>query len=235
MQLGDLPAGYDHKYIFSHVGYNLKMTDLQAAVGVAQLEKLPRFVEARRRNWARLREALAPYEDAFVLPEPTPNSEPSWFGFALVVRPEAPFDRDAIVGWLEQNRIGTRQLFGGNLLRQLRYGYAVVPQTGQIRRHPRIAVKLRKDVYRKHQRAHIVEANERQSLQQAGYSAAGAYERRVRQLQNLGCHPHVLGDAPGNLRERRFFGTQLSHHLFIQCRKARKRPQTRHDRLHGLV
>jgi CDP-4-dehydro-6-deoxyglucose reductase, E1 len=121
MQLGDLPAGYDHKYIFSHVGYNMKMTDLQAAVGVAQLDKLPGFVEARRRNWARLREALAPYEEAFVLPEPTPDSEPSWFGFALVVRPEAPFDRDALVAWLEQNRVGTRQLFGGNLLRQPAY------------------------------------------------------------------------------------------------------------------
>jgi CDP-6-deoxy-D-xylo-4-hexulose-3-dehydrase len=121
MQLGELPAGYDHKYIFSHVGYNLKMTDLQAAVGVAQLDKLPGFVEARRRNWARLRAALEPYEDALVLPEPTPNSEPSWFGFSLVVRPEAPFGRDAIVGWLEEHRVATRQLFGGNLLRQPAY------------------------------------------------------------------------------------------------------------------
>ena len=121
MQLGELPAGYDHKYTFSHVGYNMKMTDLQAAVGVAQLDKLPGFVEARRRNWARLREALAPYEEAFILPEPTPNSEPSWFGFSLVVRPEAAFGRDAIVRWLEDHRIGTRQLFGGNLLRQPAY------------------------------------------------------------------------------------------------------------------
>ena len=121
MQLGDLPAGYDHKYIFSHVGYNLKLTDLQAAVGVAQLEKLPSFVAARRRNWERLREGLAQYEDALILPEPTPHSEPSWFGFALVVRPESPFTRDAIVGWLEEQRVATRQLFGGNLLRQPAY------------------------------------------------------------------------------------------------------------------
>jgi CDP-6-deoxy-D-xylo-4-hexulose-3-dehydrase len=121
MQLGELPAGYDHKYIFSHVGYNLKMTDLQAAVGVAQLDKLPGFVEARRRNWARLREGLERYEEALILPEPTPGSEPSWFGFALVVRPGAPFGRDAIVAWLEENRVATRQLFGGNLLRQPAY------------------------------------------------------------------------------------------------------------------
>jgi CDP-6-deoxy-D-xylo-4-hexulose-3-dehydrase len=121
MQLGDLPAGYDHKYIFSHVGYNLKMTDLQAAVGVAQLDKLPGFVAARRENWQRLREGLDPYADWLLLPQPTPGSEPSWFGFSIVVRPDAPFGRDALVQWLEENRIGTRQLFGGNLLRQPAY------------------------------------------------------------------------------------------------------------------
>ncbi|HEX8073695.1 MAG TPA: lipopolysaccharide biosynthesis protein RfbH [Thermoleophilaceae bacterium] len=121
MQLGDLPAGYDHKYIFSHVGYNLKLTDLQAAVGVAQLEKLPDFVAARRRNWQRLRDGLEPYADWLQLPEPTPGSQPSWFGFSIVVRPDAPFDRDALVQWLERHRIATRQLFGGNLLRQPAY------------------------------------------------------------------------------------------------------------------
>jgi CDP-6-deoxy-D-xylo-4-hexulose-3-dehydrase len=121
MQLGDLPAGYDHKYIFSHVGYNLKMTDLQAAVGVAQLDKLPRFVAARRANWQRLRDGLSPYGEWLRLPEPTPGSEPSWFGFSMVVRPDAPFTRDALVKWLEDNRIATRQLFGGNLLRQPAY------------------------------------------------------------------------------------------------------------------
>jgi dTDP-4-amino-4,6-dideoxygalactose transaminase len=121
MQLGDLPAGYDHKYIFSHVGYNLKMTDLQAAVGVAQLDKLQRFVAARRANWQRLREGLDQYAQWLQLPEPSPHSEPAWFGFSIVVRPDAPFGRDAVVQWLEENRIGTRQLFGGNLLRQPAY------------------------------------------------------------------------------------------------------------------
>jgi CDP-4-dehydro-6-deoxyglucose reductase, E1 len=125
-QLGALPHGYDHKYTYSHVGYNLKMTDLQAAVGVAQLRKLPRFVEARRRNWLRLRSGFAALEDVFVLPKATPNSDPSWFGFALTVRDGAPFSRTEIVRHLEQCGIGTRQLFGGNLTRQP--AYADVPQ-----------------------------------------------------------------------------------------------------------
>ena len=120
-QLGDMPRGYDHKYTYSHVGYNLKLTDLQAAVGVAQLDKLDGFIAARRRNWARLREAIDPLEHVFVLPEATANSEPSWFGFALTVRPDAPFAKCEIVAFLEGRRIGTRQLFGGNLLRQPAY------------------------------------------------------------------------------------------------------------------
>ena len=120
-QLGDLPKGYDHKYTYSHVGYNLKLTDLQAAVGVAQLKKLPGFIEARRKNWARLSEALRPLEEFFLLPRPTPGSEPSWFGFLLSVRPEAPFSRNEIVRHLEARKIGTRLLFGGNLLRQPAY------------------------------------------------------------------------------------------------------------------
>jgi CDP-4-dehydro-6-deoxyglucose reductase, E1 len=120
-QLGALPHGYDHKYTYSHVGYNLKMTDLQAAVGVAQLRKLPRFVEARKRNWQRLHRGLAELADVFVLPEATPNSDPSWFGFALTVRDDAPFSRAEIVRHLEQCGIGTRQLFGGNLTRQPAY------------------------------------------------------------------------------------------------------------------
>src|SRR5207248_860739 len=117
-QLGCLPRGYDHKYTYSHLGYNLKPTDIQAAIGVQQLAKLPAFVSARRANWSRLREALAPYEEFLVLPEPTPESEPSWFGFSLTVRQEAPFERDDIVRHLEERRIQTRMLFGGNLLRQ---------------------------------------------------------------------------------------------------------------------
>lgn len=128
-QLGELPYGYDHKYIYSHIGYNLKATDLQAAVGVAQLDKLDGFVAARRRNWQRLREDVADLEDVFVLPEPTPGSDPSWFGFCLTVRDDAPFSRHDVVRFLEERRIGTRQLFGGNLTRQPAYvdaGWRVV-------------------------------------------------------------------------------------------------------------
>ncbi|MBN1484047.1 MAG: lipopolysaccharide biosynthesis protein RfbH [Chloroflexia bacterium] len=120
-QLGELPYGYDHKYTYSHVGYNLKLTDLQAAIGVAQLAKLDRFVQARRRNWQRLWQGLQPLEDFFLLPRPTPHSEPSWFGFALTVRAEAPFSRDELVRHLEARRIATRLLFGGNLIRQPAY------------------------------------------------------------------------------------------------------------------
>jgi CDP-6-deoxy-D-xylo-4-hexulose-3-dehydrase len=117
-QLGDLPYGYDHKYIYSHMGYNLKITDMQAAVGVAQLQHLDDFVSARRRNFDRLKRGLADLEEFFVLPEATPNSEPSWFGFLLTVREDAPFNRDAIVRHLNDKKIGTRLLFGGNLTRQ---------------------------------------------------------------------------------------------------------------------
>jgi CDP-6-deoxy-D-xylo-4-hexulose-3-dehydrase len=117
-QLGDLPFGYDHKYTYSHLGYNLKMSDFQAAVGLAQLDRLEGFVAARRRNFAHLREGLAPLEHVLVLPEATPHSEPSWFGFALTVRADAPFTRDALLEHLNERRIGTRLMFGGNLLRQ---------------------------------------------------------------------------------------------------------------------
>lgn len=117
-QLGDLPEGYDHKYIYSHIGYNLKMTDMQAAVGVAQLEKLPSFIEIRKRNWQLLYDGLKPYEEFFVLPQPTPNSDPSWFGFLLSVRPDAPFTRNELVQFLEANQVATRLLFSGNITRQ---------------------------------------------------------------------------------------------------------------------
>jgi CDP-6-deoxy-D-xylo-4-hexulose-3-dehydrase len=120
-QLGGLPYGYDHKYTYSHIGYNLKLTDMQAAVGVAQLKKLPSFIAARRKNFNRLYERLKKYEEFFVLPATTPKSEPSWFGFLLTVRPGAPFTRYDIVQHLEAHRIGTRQLFGGNLLAQPAY------------------------------------------------------------------------------------------------------------------
>jgi CDP-6-deoxy-D-xylo-4-hexulose-3-dehydrase len=120
-QLGELPYGYDHKYIYSHIGYNLKATDMQAAVGVAQLEKLPAFIEQRRANWSYLRQGLKEFEEFLILPEATQKSEPSWFGFALSVRKEAPFSRNELVQHLESRRIGTRLLFGGNLLRQPAY------------------------------------------------------------------------------------------------------------------
>ncbi len=117
-QFGDLPMGYDHKYVYSHFGYNLKITDMQAAIGCAQLEKLPSFIEARRHNWRLLREGLADMEDRFILPEPTPNSCPSWFGFLLTVREDAGFTREDIVHHLESCGIQTRMLFAGNLIKQ---------------------------------------------------------------------------------------------------------------------
>jgi len=120
-QLGELPRGYDHKYTYSHLGYNLKATDMQAAVGVAQLDKLDGFVAARRRNWQRLHDGLVDLEEHLILPEATPGCEPSWFGFAITVRPDAPFTRFDLVQHLESRRIATRQLFGGNLMRQPAY------------------------------------------------------------------------------------------------------------------
>jgi CDP-6-deoxy-D-xylo-4-hexulose-3-dehydrase len=116
-QFGELPYGYDHKYVYSHFGYNLKVTDMQAAVGCAQLEKLPGFIAARKRNWRMLRDGLADLTDYFVLPEATENSDPSWFGFLLTVREGAGFSRDAIVGHLERKGIQTRMLFAGNLIK----------------------------------------------------------------------------------------------------------------------
>jgi len=120
-QVGELPHGYDHKYTYTHIGYNLKATDMQAAVGVAQLKKLPNFIEKRRQNFNYLKEKLFHLQDYFLLPEATPNSDPSWFGFPIYVRPDASFTRDEAVRWLEAHKIGTRLLFGGNLIRQPAY------------------------------------------------------------------------------------------------------------------
>lgn len=120
-QLGDLPYGYDHKYIYSRIGYNLKLTDMQAAVGVAQLKKLPAFIEKRRENFHHLYEGLKNLDEFFILPKATPNSRPSWFGFPLAVRPKAPFARNQVVQYLESHKIATRLLFGGNLVRQPAY------------------------------------------------------------------------------------------------------------------
>jgi len=144
-QFGELPFGYDHKYVYSHFGYNLKVTDMQAAIGCAQLEKLPDFIAARKKNWQMLRDGLAPLEDRFILPEATKDSEPSWFGFLMTVRENAGITRDQIVNHLEANGIQTRMLFAGNLvkhpcfdeMRRERKGYRVVRElkvTDQIMR-----------------------------------------------------------------------------------------------------
>ena len=116
-QFGELPRGYDHKYVYSHFGYNLKATEMQAAIGCAQLVKLPGFIAARQRNWEMLREGLAGLADRFVLPEATADSDPSWFGFLLTVREGAGFTRERLVQHLEQKGIQTRMLFAGNLVK----------------------------------------------------------------------------------------------------------------------
>jgi len=120
-QMGGLPAGYDHKYIYSHIGYNLKVTDMQAAVGVAQLKKLPGFIEQRRKNFAVLYKGLEKFNTFFILPEATPNSAPSWFGFPVLLKETAPFTREEFVRFLDAKKIATRMLFGGNLLKQPAY------------------------------------------------------------------------------------------------------------------
>ena len=117
-QLGELPHGYDHKYVYGHAGYNLKMTDMQAACGVAQMARLPGFVAARQHNFDYLSSALADCADVLTLPIATPNATPSWFGYALTLKPAAAVARRDLLRWLDQHRIGTRLLFGGNLVRQ---------------------------------------------------------------------------------------------------------------------
>jgi CDP-6-deoxy-D-xylo-4-hexulose-3-dehydrase len=117
-QLGALPFGYDHKYTYSHLGYNLKISDMQAACGLAQMDKLDSFVQARKDNFAYLRNRLASCEEFLILPEATPNSDPSWFGFLMTIRPEADVRRVDLINYLDQNKIGTRLLFAGNLTRQ---------------------------------------------------------------------------------------------------------------------
>jgi CDP-4-dehydro-6-deoxyglucose reductase, E1 len=120
-QLGELPCGYDHKYTYSHIGYNLKATDMQAALGASQIEKLPKFIERRKENFRYLRSALKPVEKFLLLPEATAGSDPSWFGFPIAVREDAPFSREDLIRELDAKKIHTRLLFGGNLLRQPAY------------------------------------------------------------------------------------------------------------------
>ena len=116
-QYGELPAGYDHKYVYSHFGYNLKVTDMQAAIGCEQLKKFPSFIERRRHNWDRLRAALEPAADKLILPEPAANSRPSWFGFLISVKPESGLDRNAVTRYIEDHNVQTRLLFSGNLIK----------------------------------------------------------------------------------------------------------------------
>jgi len=120
-QLGTLPCGYDHKYTYSHVGYNLKATDMQAALGVSQLDKVEHFIQRRKDNFAYLRNALKPLEDVLMLPEATEGSDPSWFGFPIGVKESAGFTRDQLTKALEAGKIGTRNIFAGNLIRQPAY------------------------------------------------------------------------------------------------------------------
>lgn len=117
-QFGELPKGYDHKYTYSHFGYNLKVTDLQAAVGVEQLKKFPSFIERRKHNWNRLHKALEDIQDKVILPEPAENSDPSWFGFLISVNPETCLNRNDVTKYIESKNVQTRLLFSGNIIKQ---------------------------------------------------------------------------------------------------------------------
>jgi CDP-6-deoxy-D-xylo-4-hexulose-3-dehydrase len=131
-QFGTLPPGYDHKYVYSHIGYNLKATDMQAAIGVAQLDKLEGFVEKRKENFDRILKGLRQFEDRLLLPEPTPHGDPSWFGFVISVRKDSGFTRNELSTYLEQNGIETRNLFSGNLTRQPAYADIEKRQIGDL-------------------------------------------------------------------------------------------------------
>jgi CDP-6-deoxy-D-xylo-4-hexulose-3-dehydrase len=132
MQFGQLPKGYDHKYVYSHIGYNLKITDMQAAVGVAQLKKLPGFVESRKKNFVVLSEGLKQFEEFLVLPYATEKSDPSWFGFPITVKQNDKFTKNQIVDYLEKHKIMTRQLFAGNITKQPAYEHVEYRVVGNL-------------------------------------------------------------------------------------------------------
>lgn len=136
--LGELPPGYDHKYTYSHAGYNLKASDMQAAVGLVQLGRLDRFVAARRRNFDALRAGLARHEEHLILPEATADSEPSWFGFPLTVRDGAPFARERLTRFLEDGKVATRLLFAGNIARQPYFKHVAHRKSGSLENSDRI-------------------------------------------------------------------------------------------------
>ncbi|MEG1179129.1 MAG: lipopolysaccharide biosynthesis protein RfbH, partial [Oscillospiraceae bacterium] len=133
-QYGELPQGYDHKYVYSHFGYNLKVTDMQAAIGCEQLKKFPDFIERRKYNWSRLHEKLLPIQDKVILPVPAENTDPSWFGFLITLKEDAGLNREKVVRYIEDKGVQTRMLFSGNLIkhpcfnemRQNNEGYRVV-------------------------------------------------------------------------------------------------------------
>ena len=133
-QLGSLPEGYDHKYTYSHLGYNLKITDMQAAAGLAQLDRLDGFIAARKKNFAYLKSRLGHLEEFFVLPEPTPDSDPSWFGFPMTLRDSAPCQRVDLLRYLDQHKIGTRLLFAGNVTRQPYFSHLKYRLAGDLTR-----------------------------------------------------------------------------------------------------
>ncbi len=139
-QLGNLPYGYDHKYTYSHIGYNLKLTDLQAAIGCSQLDKVDSFIEKRKINWERLYAGLSNLEEFFILPKKQKNSDPSWFGFALTIKQSAPFSRPELIKHLDEKNINSRFLFGGNILWQPAYQNTKHREVGSLTNSDTVAL-----------------------------------------------------------------------------------------------